>query len=231
MKIRFILVEPKVLENIGASARAIKTMEFDSLVLIKPCKFPDGKAKWVANESGEILNNALVFDSLAESVMDSDYVIATSVKPRSVRQDYVPASELSSLLMQKSQSINICSLVFGREESVLTNVEMKLCDITSNIAMATTYSSLNLSQAVMIYAYELSGLSDSSLKDGNFQSNGNSIRALKVKLNAVLNSLGINNDENRYGRIMERVSFLKDDDINLVHKLCSKYNEKYCNIK
>jgi alkyl hydroperoxide reductase subunit AhpC len=53
MKIHFVLVEPKVAENIGASARAIKTMGFDSLVLVNPCNWREGKAKWIAHGSGK----------------------------------------------------------------------------------------------------------------------------------------------------------------------------------
>ncbi|HVN58888.1 MAG TPA: tRNA/rRNA methyltransferase [Bacteroidales bacterium] len=225
MRIRFVLVEPRVPENIGASARALKTMGFCELVLVNPCGWKEGKAKWVAHGSAEILENAAVFGSLAEAIGESDLAIATSAKKRSVKEDFVSADCLSSFLTAKGESIKVVSLVFGREESGLTNGEMKLCDLISTIRMAALYPSLNLSQAVMIYAYELAGLHSPGPAEMKGTGEG-SFRAMRSKVTEVLLRAGINENDNRYGRILERVSFMGEDDVHLVHSICNMILEK-----
>ena len=80
MIISFVLVEPKVPENIGASARAIKTMGFTDLVLVNPSNWKNDKARWVAHGSSDVLEKALLFKSLEESVGSSDFVIAMTFK-------------------------------------------------------------------------------------------------------------------------------------------------------
>jgi len=221
MKVHFILVEPKVPENIGASARAIKTMGFNSLILVNPCSWKEGKAKWVAHGSGEILENAVVFKTLDEALKDSDFVVATTARARSVKYDNVPVRKLAGFLKQKSSVIDNLALVFGREESGLTNEEMKLCDIVSSIGMARSYPSLNLSMAVMIYAYELSAPDREENPETDKIPGENSVKVLKTRIRELLLLTGINEDDNRFGRIMERISFLENDDINLLHSICN----------
>jgi tRNA/rRNA methyltransferase len=226
MKIHFILVEPKVPENVGASARALKTMGFDSLVLVNPCSWQEGKAKWVAHGSGEILDKALVFNSLSEAVRESDFIVGTTAKTRSVKHDYIPLRKLAYFINQKTHSINNLSVVFGREESGLTNEEMKLCDITSSIPMVGSFPSLNLSMAVMLYAYELSDLNLTENPESLKCPGENSVKALKRRIKELLVLTGINEDDNRYGRIMERISFLGSDDINLLHSVCNMIGKR-----
>lgn len=225
MKINFVLVEPKVPENIGASARAIKTMGFDSLVLVNPCEYKEGKSRWVAHGSAEILENAKVYNSLAEALSDSDFAIATSIRRRMVKVDIVNSRDLPELLISKSGYIKNASIVFGREESGLTNDEIKLCDLVSAIPMQRKYPSLNLAQAVMIYAYELSKhILDFKTMEND--TNNDSYYAMKNKVRQLLYKVGLTEADNRFGRIMERVAFLKDGDINLAHTICNLIEER-----
>ncbi|MGE0087944.1 MAG: TrmH family RNA methyltransferase [Bacteroidales bacterium] len=80
--IHFILVEPAVSENIGAAARALKTMGFSSLRLVKPANHLADEARWLAHASNDILENAHVFPSLKEAVKDMDWIIGTTAKKR-----------------------------------------------------------------------------------------------------------------------------------------------------
>jgi tRNA/rRNA methyltransferase len=139
-------------------------------------------------------------------------------------------AELSDFLKAKEQSADTISIVFGREESGLTNDEMKLCDITSTIPMAISYPSLNLSHAVMLYAYELSNLerTNEPYREGY---GSDSFKQLKSKITGILHSLGINENDNRFGRILERLAFLENDDIHLLHTLSSLIDEKLKEIK
>ena len=82
MNISFILVEPAVPENIGAAARAIKTMGFNDLRLVNPCDHLDMRAKMLAHASHEILENAKIFTNLSDAIADLDFTIATSAKQR-----------------------------------------------------------------------------------------------------------------------------------------------------
>jgi tRNA/rRNA methyltransferase len=224
MKWIFILVEPAVPENIGASARAMKTMGFNRLRLVNPCTFREGKAKWVAHASGEVLDGAEVYASLADAVSDVDFVIATSAKTRSVKGDHHPADGLSDLIRSKSESINSVAVVFGREESGLTNEEMQHCHISTFIPMATTYPSLNLSQAVMLYAYLLS--SNQTESDEDEEVKKSKFKALNNRLEAYLKDTRIESNPNIYKRIFERVALLGDNDINLMMSVLAALDEK-----
>src|SRR5512138_1190124 len=147
----FILVEPAVPENIGAAARAIKTMGFDRLRLVNPQNYPNDKAFHVAHGSRAILEQAEIFPTLKEALQDISFSVATSAKRRSVRFDGHHAATLPALLEAKKRSVTRAAVVFGREESGLTNSEIGFCDLLSYIPMKRKYPSLNLSQAVMLY--------------------------------------------------------------------------------
>ncbi len=73
LKISFILVEPAVPANVGAAARAIKTMGFDDLRLVKPCDHLSMEARMLAHASNEILENAKIFSTLKEALADIDF--------------------------------------------------------------------------------------------------------------------------------------------------------------
>ena len=101
MSICFILVEPAVPENVGAAARAVKTMGFTDLRLVNPCDHLGTKAKMLAHASHEILENAKIFNSLADAINDLDFVIATTAKQRWVKLDIIPSNELSKFIEEK----------------------------------------------------------------------------------------------------------------------------------
>ena len=225
MEISFILVEPAVPENIGASARAIKTMGFDSLRLVKPLNFPNDKADWLAHGSQDVLKSAKIFQSLKEAVLDLDFVIGTSAKRRSIKYDYYPISDLKDILIEKATNIRTVGLVFGKEESGLSNPELGLCDLIAYVPMAKPYPSLNLSQAVMIFAYnfaELSSYVSPQDKPVSFKSH----KELKMKAESILEHIGIQKNSTKYNRIMERFSLLNETDLNLFHSISNKLSLK-----
>lgn len=226
MKISFILVEPAVPENVGAAARALKTMGFTELILINPCDHLSDPARWLAHASNDILENAKVITSLKEAITKFDLTVGTSAKRRSVKNDYYPLPELPNLLKKKGNTIQSIAIVFGREESGLTNEELKLCDLVTTVPLKTSYPSLNLAQAVMLYAYELSKLDDQE-KDTEIH-NDDSFSALKEKVTELLGKAGFEQNSNIYPRFFERMNFLGSDDIHLLHSFCNKMlqNEK-----
>ena len=224
MNISFILVEPAVPENVGAAARAIKTMGFSRLVLINPCDYLNGPASWLAHGSSEILENAVVFSSLKEALNGFDFVIGTSAKKRSVKYDYFPLLKLPELLKSKGSTVQNVAVVFGREKSGLRNDELKLCDLVTTVPMKTAFPSLNLAQAVMLYAWELSKIFSLSNAESSFK-NEESLRALLEKVQTILIETGFKEQSAIFPRFLERVSFLNEGDIHLLHSFCNKLLE------
>lgn len=225
-KIHFILVEPAVPENVGGSARALKTMGFDSLRLVNPCEFKTGKAQWLAHASTDVLNDAKVFSSLKDAIVDMDFVIGSSAKARSAKGDHHPAEILPKLISEKQNSVSNIAIVFGREESGLTNEELQLCDISTFIQMQTSFPSLNLSQAVMLYAYILSKKNHIEPINKSHDPPEAKFTALKKELAQLLAGTKIESNPNIYTRIFERLALLGDNDINLVLSVIAALKEK-----
>jgi tRNA/rRNA methyltransferase len=154
----FVLVEPAVPENIGAAARALKTTGFTQIRLVNPCNHLADEAKWLAHGSNDILEAADVFASLKEALDGVDFAVGTTAKNRSAKADYYTPEAAKGLIFKKSGTISKIAIVFGREESGLTNGELRMCDIASSIPLFAPYPSINLAQSVMIYAYVFSTL-------------------------------------------------------------------------
>ena len=221
MNIHFVLIEPQVPENIGAAARAIKTMGFSSLWLVNSEKHLNPKAKHVAYASEDILNRARHFRSFREMLEQLDLSIATTAKHRNIKQEYYPAEDLKNILASKSNVIEHVGIIFGREEYGLTNQEIKQCHMVSYVAMKATYPSLNLGQAVMIYSYLVSALAGHPEKDRT-SSDPAELKVLIDKVKSILPILDLPQSTNIYGRIMERLVHVQDDDIHLLHTICNE---------
>ena len=229
MNIHFILVEPAVPENVGASARAIKTMGFNSLRLVNPCDHLSDKARWLAHGSNEILEAAQLYNSLKEAVKDMDLIIGTTANTkRSSKQDFHSSRGLAGIISGKAEGLENIAIVFGREESGLTNEELQLCDIASSIPLAAPYPSVNLSQAVMLYAYDLSTLhsfSQASM-DSNQALSEASYAALRQKVESLLQLTELDQNPVKANRIRERLAIINQTDLNLLHTACSALLEK-----
>ena len=152
--IRIVLVEPGHPGNIGASARAMKTMGLSKFYLVSPKRYPDPQAEWRAAGALDLLDNAVVVDSLSEAIADCDLVIGTSTRVRSIPWPVHTANEIAALVMADIQSSRI-AIIFGREASGLSNEELQLCHMHLRIPTHPAYASLNLSMAVQTVSYEL----------------------------------------------------------------------------
>ena len=225
MEITFILVQPAVPENVGAAARAIKTMGFSKMMLIDTQAHNDEKAFWLAHGSNEILHQAQYAQSLQEVANDFDLLIGTSAKKRSVKQDYIPVEKLAEYIAASSSAESKVAVVFGSEESGLSNEDLNLCHVVSHIPLATTYPSLNLAQAIMLYAWELSNIKASPTQSAAGEQ-AHSLPLLREKLRKLLISSGFNEESAFIGRALERVSFLSPKDANMLHSYCNKKLEK-----
>jgi tRNA/rRNA methyltransferase len=227
MNVSFILFEPQTPENIGASARAIKTMGFNDLRLVNPANdYLGEKARKLAYGSEDTLEQATVFTSLSEAVKGIDFIIATSAKRRTARFDYHPSSHILDLIERKGDAISSAAIVFGREDRGLENDQIELCHLVSYVPIVQAYPSLNLAQAVMIYAYSLSPLNQREVQVKETKEKGNELNSLIEKISKILTPMGLGTNTLLYGRIMERVSVLNEEDIRILHSVVSKLNEK-----
>jgi TrmH family RNA methyltransferase len=150
----FVLVEPQSPGNIGSSARAIKTMGFKNLVLINPNGHTAPEARWLAHASEDVLESARFYPTLPEALKETNFVVATTQRERGYHLPYYTPAELAEKLIPLSQE-NKTAIVFGRENAGLSNEELRRCHAISTVPAAVNHPSLNLAQAVMIYAYEL----------------------------------------------------------------------------
>ncbi len=154
----FILYKPAVPGNIGAAARAMKTMGFTELRLVDPADHLADEARMMAHGSHDILENSKVYPTYEAAVADVDFIVCTTAKKKSAKVDYIPSGRLQAFIAEKIPVTRRIGIVFGTEESGLPNSILQHANTGVTIPMATTYPSLNLSQSVMVIAYELSGL-------------------------------------------------------------------------
>jgi tRNA/rRNA methyltransferase len=229
MQIHFVLVEPSVPENVGASARAINTMGFKSLRLVNPCNHLDERALWLAYGSAEILKRAVVFTDLATALEDMEFVIGTTAKRREVKYDYYPCNQLADIIARKKSAITQVAIVFGREDNGLSNKELKLCDIVSTVPMSNTYPSLNLSQAVMVFAYCLSPLTLRKMPAQKKTKDLNQFSVLKHTVKELMHRLEIDKCPTFGNRLLERLGALELGDIRLLHSVCNRVLDKIRN--
>ena len=156
-KIRVVLVEPSHPGNIGAVARAMKTMGLRHLVLVKPKKFPHYEASKLSAGAESVLDDALVVESVDQAIADCTLVLGTSVRDREVSWPTADPRQSAAQVFDHliANSDHQAAIMFGRESSGLNNQELDLCRAQIRIDANTEYSSLNLASAVQIIAYEL----------------------------------------------------------------------------
>lgn len=225
MKLAFVLVEPKVPENVGAAARALCTMGFSDLWLVNSDLHTRPEAHWLAHGSDHILDNARIFPDLAAVRNSADLLMGTSAKPRHNRQDWHEPAALRTVLSNKGDTAATAALVFGREDRGLANEELALCDLLTGFPMAVTYPSLNLAQAVMLYAWELSGLQKASAQTETAASTSG-LAALRSRLESLLPELDAPADEKLSQWVFEKLPLLSDRDIGFVHTVCGNIERK-----
>ena len=152
--VKVVLVGTTHPGNIGATARAMKNMGILDLALVEPKEFPSDVATFRSKAAKDILEKASVHRSLAEAVSECELVVGTSARGRTVPWPVLNPREAAEE-MHKSSLNGKVAIVFGREDRGLTNEELGLCNFHVHIPSDPEYSSLNLSQAVQILAYEI----------------------------------------------------------------------------
>jgi tRNA/rRNA methyltransferase len=154
-RLRFVLVETSRAGNIGAAARAMKTMGFSELVLVNPrCADPLQDPEAVAFSSGahDVLGGARIVGSMAEALEGCQYAAAVSARLREYSPPVLGPREFGSHVA--ADGALRAALIFGNERTGLPNQVVEQCNVLINIPANPDYASLNLSQAVQVLAYE-----------------------------------------------------------------------------
>lgn len=152
--IRIVLIRPTHPGNIGAVARAIKNMQLENLYLVAPEEFPSPEATARAAGAGDVLERAVVCDTLDEAIKGCHLVIGTTARMRRIEWPELDTVECARTLLTGSQQGPVV-LLFGQERMGLTNPELDHCQYVVTIPSNPEHPVLNLACAVQILAYEI----------------------------------------------------------------------------
>jgi len=154
-KVRIVMVDTTEPGNIGAAARAMKNMSLSRLFLVNPNKYPSAAATARASGADDVLSNAVVCSSLEEALEGVHLVIGASARQRNIKWKQMDVldtcKEIQKTLAKSKQQV---AVIFGTENSGLTNKELDLCHILMTIPGNPEYFSLNVASAIQVFAYQ-----------------------------------------------------------------------------
>jgi TrmH family RNA methyltransferase len=152
--IKIILVRPTEAGNIGATARAMKNMALSKLCLVSPKEFPSAVATARASSADDILQNAEVVENLAAGINDVNLVIGASARQRSNKWQQLDVVDACLQIKKVAQTGGKVAVMFGTENSGLSNTELNYANTLMTIPGNPEYFSLNVAQAVQVFAYQ-----------------------------------------------------------------------------
>ncbi|MSQ59046.1 MAG: RNA methyltransferase [Betaproteobacteria bacterium] len=153
-RVRVVLSHPSHPRNIGAAARAMKTMGLSRLYLVNPLKFPHPEATALAAHSTDILERARVCQSLDEALTGTVFAVASTARVRGLAHEQLSAREAGHRIAVEAARGEV-ALVMGTEKWGLTTEEVSRCNVLAVIPSSPDFSSLNLAAAVQVFAYEI----------------------------------------------------------------------------
>lgn len=152
--IRIVLVRPTHPGNIGAAARAMKTMALPNLWLVAPSRFPSPQAVAMAAGADDVLTRAHVTADLDAAIAECRTVFGSSARSRRIGWPTLDPRAAAARLIQAAREGPV-AILFGQERAGLTNEELDRCHALVQIPANPAYSSLNVASAVQLLAYEL----------------------------------------------------------------------------
>ena len=228
-KIKFILFEPSHPGNVGAAARAIKTMGFDTLCLINPIEHPHPEARARSSGALDVLLNSEVYDNLHDAIKDCGLIIGTTSRSRRISVPITNIREAAPSIVAKAKLKSV-AVIFGPEKTGLINEQVDCCNQLVNIPSIGAYKSLNLAMAVQIVAYELRVVSEalpSDIRARNLASN-DEIELFYNHLNQVLLETGFLDPKNpkqlmRRLRALFNRAQMDENEINIMRGILASY--------
>ena len=220
--IRLVLCRPSHPGNIGAAARAIKTMGFRDLRLVAPERVPAPEARWLATNAVDVLENALVYERLEEALKDCVHAFALSARSREWSPQACDVRTAAGRAMEMAGPV---AFVFGNETAGLTNEEMFACQSLVHIPASRDFSSLNLAQAVRVVAYELHMAVDVAVPFSRVEKAATveDVEGLYAHLEEAAAASGFMTPQSRlrerWRRLFSRVPHLEREEVNILRGL------------
>ena len=229
-RVRIVLSNPSHPGNIGAAARAMKTMGLSRLYLVCPRKFPDPEAVARAAGADDVLAGAIVCATLDQALAGTVFAAALSARHRNLGPERLQAREAAPLILEKAAAgAGDVALVFGNETAGLSNEDVLRCQRTVFIPANPEYTSLNLGAAVQLLCYELrlaahGGRPSEVTRTVPFSSppaSGDDIERFYAQLERVMVRTGFL-DPNQPKRLMSKIrrlygrAALERDEINIL---------------
>lgn len=152
--IRIVMVNTTHPGNIGAAARALKTMGLANLYLVSPLDYPNANATWRAAGATDVLHQASVVETLEEALSGCSLVLGTSARQRRIPWPLLNARQAGEMVAQQAGREQI-AILFGREDRGLTNDELQQCHYHIEIPANEEYGVLNVASAIQVVAYEI----------------------------------------------------------------------------
>jgi len=229
MEFIFLLADSINSRNIGAAARAMKSMGHSQLRLIRCTDHLTKDAEALAVGSYDVVEAAQTFDSTQEACHDIDLLVATTMRHRRRKSIYSAIGDLPELISKKGSAVKKVGILFGGEKSGLKTEDMELCDIVSTIPTAGTHPAVNLAQAVMIYSYELATKVKVQTQDQRQDNQTVSVddyKNLKDSTMALLDQIGIPDDKPIRRNVLQALGRLGYDDLYLVQNIRQRVAKK-----
>ena len=232
-RVRVVLTRTSHPGNIGAAARAMKTMGLSQLLLVNPQAFPDPVATARAAGADDILSSARVVGSLAEALEGTVFAAALTARRREMAVPMKWAREAAGDLMQRAAFGDV-ALVFGNETVGLANEDVALCHMPVRIPVSESYSSLNLGAAVQVLCYELrmAALDPGAAPAVEFEpATFDEIEGFFAHLDRAITASGFFNPASskrlwpRLRRLFGRIR-LEKDEINILRGMLSAFEKK-----
>lgn len=152
--LRIVLVRPQYSGNIGAVARAMRNLGASDLALVNPAPLSREQADMMAVHARDVLDAMQVHTSLRTAVADCSLVVGTTCRPGLYRESAITPRTLAPHIVATAAT-NRVALVFGPEDSGLSNDDLRCCQRLMMIPTDPAYTSLNVAQAVLLCCYEV----------------------------------------------------------------------------
>lgn len=152
--VRVVLCQTSHPGNIGACARAMKTMGLDRLLLVKPKYFPHPEADAMASRATDLLERAHVCAGLEEALQGTVFAVASTARNRDLSHPVLTPRAAAARMIEEARHGPV-ALVMGAEKYGLTVEEVNRCSVIATVPANPEYASLNLAAAVQLFAYEL----------------------------------------------------------------------------
>ncbi|MGE5757909.1 MAG: RNA methyltransferase [Sideroxydans sp.] len=235
--IRVVLSHTTHPGNIGAAARAMKTMGLRHLYLINPRHFPDAQATAMAAGADDILENAVVCSSIDEALQGTVFTVAMTARLRDISIEVKTPREAMPQVLQQAATQPV-ALLFGTEMSGLTNEEMGKAQLGVNIPASPDFSSLNIAAAVQVMAYELgvAAQSHAPVVPQIEPATHERVEGLYAHLEKTLFEIGFFTTQNP-ARLMQRLrrlfsrTRLEDEEINILRGILTVTTEYNARLK